>query len=70
VDQWKLGCRLSSIPPRHTILANSWKLTDLEENVLIEYIHDLTTKGSPPRLCVVEDIANCIPRTHEGHLGL
>ena len=60
VDHRKLGRRLSGIPPRHTILANSRKLTDLEESVLIEYILDLAAKGFPPRLCVVEDMANHI----------
>jgi hypothetical protein len=47
-------------------LANSRKITDLEETVLIEYILDLATKGFPPRLYVMEDIANRIIATRNG----
>jgi hypothetical protein len=35
-------------------------MTDLEETVLVEHILDLDSKGFPPRLCVVEDMANRI----------
>ncbi|KFY29266.1 hypothetical protein V491_00117, partial [Pseudogymnoascus sp. VKM F-3775] len=37
---------------------NSRKLTDLEEQALIQYILNLATKGFPPRLSIVEDMAN------------
>ena len=35
VDHRKLGRRLLSIPSRHDILANSRKMTELEESVLV-----------------------------------
>ena len=66
VDHRKLGCRLRGIPPRRAIVANSRKMTDLEESVLVEYILDLAAKGFPPRLCVVEDMANRIIATRNG----
>jgi hypothetical protein len=58
VDHRKLGRRLSSIHPRRDIPANSRKLTDLEESVLVQHILDLATKGFPPWMSIVEDIAN------------
>jgi hypothetical protein len=65
VDHYKLGERLHGVPARHAILANSQKMTDLEENILVEHILDLAVKGFPPRLCVVEDIANRIITTRD-----
>jgi hypothetical protein len=41
-------------------------MTDLEESVLVEHILDLAAKGFPPRLCVVEDMANHIIVTRDG----
>ena len=70
VDHRKLGRRLRGMPPRRTISANSRKMTDLEETVLVEHIFDLDSKGFPPRLCVVEDIANRILATrNSGRVG-
>jgi hypothetical protein len=43
---------------RHDIPANSRKLTDLEEAIIIQYILDLDSKGFPPRLSSMEDIAD------------
>ena len=48
VDHRRLGERLRGVPPRHTILANSRKLTDLEEGVIVEHILNLDAKGFPP----------------------
>ena len=48
VDHRKLGQRLLGIPSRRDILANSRKLTDLEESVLVQHILDLAAKGFPP----------------------
>jgi len=58
VDHRKLGRRLHGMRPRRDILANSRKLTDLEELVLVQHILDLATKGFPPWMSVVEDMAN------------
>jgi hypothetical protein len=65
VDHRKLGRRLQGIPSRRDILANSRKLTDLEESVLVQYILDLAAKGFPPWVSVVEDIANRLLATHD-----
>ena len=43
---------------RCDIIANLRKLTNLEESVLIQYILDLGIKGFPPRVSIVEDMAN------------
>jgi len=45
-------------PARCDILANSRKLTDLEEKTIIQYIIKLCTRAFHPRLLYVEDIAN------------
>jgi hypothetical protein len=60
VDNRRLGDRLHGVLPRRNILANSRKFTDLEERVLVKRILELDSKGFPPRLCIVEDIANRI----------
>jgi hypothetical protein len=54
----KLSRRRRGIQLRRDIPANSRKLTDLEELVIVQYILDLATKGFPPRISIVEDIAN------------
>jgi hypothetical protein len=65
VDHRKLGRRLRGMRPRHDILANSRKLTDLEEQVLIQHILDLDIKGFPPRVHVVEEMANRLLATRD-----
>jgi hypothetical protein len=58
------------MPLRRAIQANSRKMTDLEESILSEYILDLASKGFPPRLCIIEDIANRIITIRNGeHVG-
>jgi hypothetical protein len=66
VDHRKLSRRLRGMPSRRAIQANSRKMTDLEEIVLVEYILNLASKGFPPRLCVVEEMANRIIATRQG----
>ncbi len=51
--------------PRRDILANSRKLSDLEESVLVQHILDLGTKGFPPRMSIVEDMANRLLTTRD-----
>ena len=58
VDHRKLSRRIQGTPSRRDIMANLRKLTNLEESVLVQYILDLATKGFPPRMSVVEDMAN------------
>jgi hypothetical protein len=43
---------------RRDISANSRKLTDLEESVTVQYVLELDSKGFPPRLSGVRDMAN------------
>jgi hypothetical protein len=57
-DHQKLSRRKRGMQQRRDILANSRKLTDLEEQVLVQHILDLATKGFLPRLSFVEDMAN------------
>jgi hypothetical protein len=66
VDHRKLSRRLRGMPSRRVIQAKSRKMTDLEEIVLVEHILNLASKGFPPRLCVVEEIANRIIATRQG----
>ena len=58
MDHKKLSRRQHQILSRRDIIANSRKLTDLEESVIVQYILDLDSKGFPPRLSGVEDMAN------------
>lgn len=58
VHYTKLSRRRRGMQSRRDIPANSRKLTDLEESVIVQYILELDSKGFPPRLSGVEDIAN------------
>ena len=64
-DHQKLSRRKRGMQQRRDILANSRKLTDLEELVLVQHILDLATKGFPPRLSFVEDMANRLLATRD-----
>ena len=50
--------RRAGRPARRDILANSRCLTDLEEQTIVQYVIELSTRAFPPRLCGVEDMAN------------
>ena len=65
VDYCKLGCCLYSIYPQYNILANLQKLTNLEEEVLVQHILDLDIKGFPPWVPVVEEMANRLLATRD-----
>ena len=58
VNPMKLSRRRHGQQPRRDIPANSQKLTDLEESVIVQYILDLDLQGFPPRFSSVEDMAN------------
>jgi hypothetical protein len=66
VARTTLSRRLHGISSRHDIQANSRKLSELEESVLSEYILYLDSKGFPPRLCIVEDMANRLAELRDG----
>lgn len=53
------------MPPRRDILVNSRKLTVLKESVLVQHILNLAIKGFPPRMSVVEDMANRLLTTRD-----
>ncbi|KFY27544.1 hypothetical protein V491_00863 [Pseudogymnoascus sp. VKM F-3775] len=55
-----LGQRLKGRPSRRDTIANSRKLTDLEEESLIRHILDLDSRGFPPRMSSVEEMANLL----------
>jgi hypothetical protein len=56
---------MQGVNSRRDIPANSRKLTDLEESVLVQHILDLAAKGFPSRLCIVEDMANRLLATRK-----
>ena len=54
--------RRAGRPARRDIPANSRSLTDLEEQTIVQYVIELSTRAFPPRLCGVEDMANQLRR--------
>jgi hypothetical protein len=64
-DHVRISRRLRGIQPRRDIPANSRKLTDLEEGVLVQHILDLSTRGFSPRLSIVENMANRLLTTRD-----
>ena len=52
-------------PARRDLPANSRKLTDLEEEAIVQYVVELDTRGFPPRPCNVEDMANHLLRVRD-----
>lgn len=45
---------------RQDVCANSMRLTFLEEETLVKFILDLDSRGFPPRLSGVEEMANLL----------
>jgi hypothetical protein len=60
VPRMTLTNRLNGKSSRQDISANSRKLTNLEEEVIVRYILDLDSRAFPPRRSGVEDMANRI----------
>ena len=60
VPETTLRDRITSRPARQDVRPNRYKLTNLEEEVLIQYILDLDSRGFAPWLDGVEDIANLL----------
>ncbi len=65
VSEATLRRRRAGKPARRDIPANSRKLTDLEEKVIVDYIIDLVSRAFPPRLLGVEDMANQLLRARD-----
>jgi hypothetical protein len=70
VSRKTLGRRRDGIPSRRDSVANSRSLTLLEEEVIIQHILDLDSRGFSPTPRVVADMANDL-RTRRGmaHVG-
>jgi hypothetical protein len=58
INKDTLRNRRAGQPTRRNIPANSRKLTDLEENTIVQYIIELYIRAFNPRLCYMADIAN------------
>ena len=58
VNKTTLQIQRNNISAQCDILANSRKLTDLEEKTIIQYIIELCAHAFHPRLSYVEDMAN------------
>jgi hypothetical protein len=60
VPESTLRARMKGRPSRRDITPNSRKLTNLEEEAIVEHILDLDSRGFPPRPVDVEDMANLL----------
>ena len=65
VPRTTLQHRMNNKQSRRDSTTNSRKLTDLEESTIIQYILDLDSRGFPPRLAGVEDMANRLLRDRD-----
>lgn len=65
VNEATLRAQLKGRQSRRALPANSRKLTDLEESVLVQEIIDLDSRAFPPRLHGVEDMANRLLTEHD-----
>ena len=60
VNRATLQNRMNGRRARQDVRANSMKLTELEEDAVLRYILELDTRGFPPRLADVGDMANIL----------
>ena len=60
-----LGHRRTGRAVRRDLPANLRKLTDLEEETIVQYVIELYERAFPPRLSGVEDMANQLLRVHD-----
>lgn len=58
IDRSTLKRRRDGIPSRRDYTPNSRKLTPFEESVIIQRTLDMDSRGYPPRLRAIKDIAN------------
>ncbi|APA05653.1 hypothetical protein sscle_01g004230 [Sclerotinia sclerotiorum 1980 UF-70] len=60
IPRTTLRHRMEGLPLRTETRANRHKITELEEEVIVQYILDMDLRGFPPKLKNVEDMANDI----------
>lgn len=65
VPRTTLARRRDGRPARRDTLPNSRKLTELEEDAIVQYILELCERSFPPRLRDVEDMANQLLRARD-----
>ncbi|KAM5528987.1 transposase [Fusarium oxysporum f. sp. phaseoli] len=58
VDYWKLRRRYNGIQSQLDRVPKPRRLSDLEEKIIIKFILNLDSRGFPPRLRFVEEMAN------------
>ncbi|KAI8648953.1 HTH CENPB-type domain-containing protein [Fusarium sp. Ph1] len=58
IDERRLRRRQQGIQSRRDTIPNSRRLSDLEEQIIVQFILDLDARGFPPRLRAVEAMAN------------
>ena len=63
VPRTTLGDRRAGRPAQSNTPPSSKKLTQLEEEVVVQYIVELSERAFPPRLCGVEGMANHLLHT-------
>ena len=60
VGRMMLWRRQQGIQSRRDWIPQSRRLSDLEEQIIIQFILDLDSRGFPPRLRSVEEMANLL----------
>jgi hypothetical protein len=58
VNRNTLSNRKNGRQSRRDSMANSRKLSNLEEETLLQHILDLDSRGFPPRISIIEETAN------------
>ncbi|ESZ89461.1 hypothetical protein SBOR_10155 [Sclerotinia borealis F-4128] len=67
IPETTLRNRMNGLTPLQECRPPTQKLTKLEEEVILQYILDMDTRGFAPRLSGMEDMANDILDTRGTH---
>jgi hypothetical protein len=60
ISEYRLRRRQHGIQPRRDSIPNSRTLSDLDEQIIVQFVLDLDSRGFPSRLRFVEEIANSL----------